>query len=130
MSMQKIPNDLNFSFYATHRYGDMCKRQPLKQANRSVQSLRSHYFTETGPVLFNLLPKSLKELTTMSTFKAHLDNYIQQFPDEPPVHNYPRKNNNSLVDWHNAGIRPISKLPIPGGATDDLGLSLHGETEV
>ena len=112
------PNDLNLEFYETPRHGVMCKRSPINhQSNRAAQSMREHHFCHQGAKLFNLLPKELKEVNTLCKFKATLDNYLSQVPDEPPVKGYPHRNTNSITDWNQWGIRPIVKIP-RGGAAD------------
>ena len=58
--------------------------------------------TGIGISLFNLIPKSIRELTNVSVevFKKALDKYLLKLPDEPhlPGLNQRRSRTNSLID--------------------------------
>ena len=62
------------------------KVPPLK-GKQAIRSIREQSFQVKGPQLFNSLPKNIKNITKVSVeeFKAHLDKYIENVPDEPSV---------------------------------------------
>ena len=91
------------------RRGRLCLIPKLNlQASKSVQNLREHSFQVHGPMLFNSLPRKLRNMKgcPVEDFKACLDKFLEGVPDEPNVSNLlPRATNqvtgkasNSLVD--------------------------------
>ena len=56
-------------------------------------------FSFTGPAIFNVIPREIKELTSLDLFKNHLDKFLSTFPDLPPTHGYPSLNRNSILEW-------------------------------
>ena len=63
--------------------------------------MRTQYdssFAYLGPKLLNLLPKSINLLDKLQKFKGELTRFVLSLPDRPPVHGYPRENNNSLAE--------------------------------
>ena len=63
-----------------------------------------------GPMLFNRIPKTVKDKTTIETFKSSLDDYLMSLPDTPPTPGYVAANNNSVLDWTVANGRALSKV--------------------
>ena len=61
--------------------------------------MRANTIFVTGPRLFNVLPKLLRDTTNvrLDCFKRRLDVFLDGLPDEPPV--YPGHNGNSILDW-------------------------------
>ena len=59
----------------------------------SIQTLKNHSFQTNGPVLFNLLPKAIRNMKkcTEEEFKEKLDTYLQNVPDQPKI--------DGLVPW-------------------------------
>ena len=117
-----VPNDLNLAFYVTSRQGPMVKRPPINYTtSRATQSLRNNHYSVKAAQLFNILPKKLKEIETLAKFKSAVDHYIQQIPDQPPVKNYVRANDNSILDWLSSGTRP--NMVVPASMKEDTAIS-------
>ena len=93
------PNILNLDFYDTPRFGLKCRRKVSKAKRVHTRTLQHNSFTSTAPALFNTIPKSIKDKTTLSAFKSSLDKYLQTIPDLPPISGYPIQNGNSLLEW-------------------------------
>jgi ribonuclease P/MRP protein subunit RPP40 len=83
---------------------------PLISAPRSfmaVKTLRDKSFQNEAPKLFNALPSHLRNLnTTIETFKAHLDSFLETIPDQPSIpglvpaaSNQSGRPSNSIRDW-------------------------------
>ena len=69
---------------------------------RQIQKVRDSSLFVHGAKLFNVLPKEIRNCTNCSIleFKAKLDDYISQIPDEPVVPGYSSNhstNSNSLL---------------------------------
>ena len=60
---------------------------PALKGKQAIRSIREQSFQVKGPQLFNSLPKNIKNITKVSVedFKAHLDKYLENIPDEPSV---------------------------------------------
>ena len=71
------------------RLGRRCKVPKLAQnGGQSVQTLREQSFQINGVRLFNRLPKYLRNMTSnQEDFKAELDKFICQIPDQPRIGN-------------------------------------------
>ena len=66
------------------RQGRTCKIRSLKAKERT----KSHIsFQEIGPLLFNVLPRSIRNLkgSSIDEFKEKLDSFLTLVPDEPKV---------------------------------------------
>ena len=52
---------------------------------QSVQTMRESTFQMSGPKLFNLLPRELREMSKcgVDEFKTCLDTFLQKVPDQP-----------------------------------------------
>ena len=121
---EMTPNDVGLQFYSTIRKGFKCRRPLHKSRQRHLNTLRFHSFTSLGPALFNLLPVSVKEASTLSTFKTRLDRFLKKFPDTPPTRGYVNANSNSLVDWAITGLDIDQTLP---ENTTDVRLATGGD---
>ena len=97
------PNQLNLEFYKTHRFGIKCRIKTSKATRVHIRTLYHNSFVSRGPALYNIIPKEVKEKTTISTFKHALDSYLQAIPDLPPISGYPFLNGNSLLEWERSG---------------------------
>ena len=66
------------------RVGRKCKIPPLKLKERKK---REESFQVAGPMLFNCLPKEIRNLTKVDVqeFKEHLDCFLSSLPDEPKI---------------------------------------------
>ena len=55
-----------------------------------IQNIRRASFTVNGPHIFNSLPQYIRDTTKCdeNVFKAHLDHYLQQVPDQPLIPGY------------------------------------------
>ena len=89
------------------RLGCRCLDRPYSRNSSSkLNTLRENSFAVTGPKLFNMMPKELRELrskhgVTVDDFKTALDHYLTTVPDEPQLRNYTaarRADTNSLID--------------------------------
>ena len=94
-------NDLNISFYDNLRFGTMARVPPINNKdNQKARSLYDSSFAVLGPRLWNIVPKSTKECSSLLNFKIHLDEFLKTFPDRPPIPGYFSQNNNSILDWN------------------------------
>ena len=98
-----VPNINDQIVFRQHlRLGCICERGNLNnRAQTRVYSQKANFITIRGPILFNCLPRSLRDgsFNSVSNFKKALDKYLQTLPDEPKLpHYYPRAASNSIVD--------------------------------
>ena len=82
------------------RLGRKCH---LKSVNTKHRNIWKGCLSDSGPRLFNILPKNLRNTTNCSklSFKLKLDRFLQDVPDEPLLQNYlcfRRADSNSLVE--------------------------------
>ena len=66
------------------RVGRKCKIPPLKMRERKK---REQSFQVAGPVLFNCLPKEIRNMKGcgVEEFKENLDKFLKTIPDEPKI---------------------------------------------
>ena len=82
-----------------------------------IQNIRRASFTVNGPRIFNSLPQYIRDTTKCdkNIFKAHLDHYLQQVPDQPLIPGYTAYrmcDSNSLIDWsRNAQLKTQLEEP-------------------
>ena len=69
-------------------------------------------FVIKGAKLWNKLPAPLTEIKNLNSFKSRLEKFLKLFPDEPPVHGYYHKNNNSILDY-NISTETVFKNKLP-----------------
>ena len=93
------PNDINLSFRTNPRLGPVAELPKLISKRQHINTLRDQSFSCLGPRLFNLLPRDLKNMSSLPHFKSNLDQFLKLFPDTPPTPGYIAANGNSLVDW-------------------------------
>lgn len=109
-----IPNDLNLTFYYSERQGWKCRRNVIQNRQVKLATIRYNSFTSRAAILFNSVPKKIKDSTSLAVFKTNLDKYLKQLPDLPPVHGYVRANNNTILDWANflwrGEVLPMGRL--------------------
>ena len=76
----------------SERRGRMCKIPSVSgnQCPSAVRNVREASLAVRGPKLFNILPKSIRNVTGVSvnTFKRKLDHFLSQIPDQPTVDGY------------------------------------------
>ena len=100
-------NDLNIEFHYSSRRGILARIPPLiRNSSQKVKTLYDSSFAVSGPKLWNLIPKSVKECVSLTVFKSSLDHFHKDFPDRPPVAGYIVQNDNSLLDWSNTRTLP------------------------
>ena len=60
---------------------------PVPRGRTAIQSLREQSFQKAGPMLFNSLPRSLRDISNKSTeeFKEKLDKFLTNLPDQPVI---------------------------------------------
>ena len=95
------PNDLEISFSDSNgRSGPLATIPSLVRGSRAVhQTLYDNSFAVVGPKLWNILPASVKNEETITSFKAAVYTFCSSFPDNPPVRGYNPLNRNSMLDW-------------------------------
>ena len=85
---------------STDRLG-LAALPPLVRSSRALsQFLYDNSFDVVGPKLWNVLPASIKDEDTITSFKESVYSYCSRYPDTPPLCGKPAlQNNNSLLDW-------------------------------
>ena len=82
------------------RHGTHCVIQYPTNRN-PAQSLQKKTITVFGPLLYNSLPKYLRDIESVETekFKCKLDKILEIIPDEPKMTNYVTASGiNSILD--------------------------------
>ena len=88
-------------FYHSERRGLLVHTPKfLHKSPSAVKNAREASLQVKGSRLFNLIPSELRDLSgTVEQFKAGLDGWLQQIPDQPTVNGRARAaNSNSLLD--------------------------------
>ena len=93
------PNDLNIGFHYNSRRGTKASLKPVIKANSRFQTKHDNSFVHVGPSLWNLLPKEVNTETSLPSFKVALSNFLDRYPDNPPVHGLSYINDNSLLSY-------------------------------
>ena len=87
------------------RLGRLCfVKARNTSAPAALQTIRHNFITTRGPILFNCLPKEIRNITgsTVLNFKSKLDKFISTIPDEPCLPGYTTlSQSNSLKDQIN-----------------------------
>ena len=99
------------SYYNHIRHGRKCVVPSLTKGR--VQSIRYGALVASGPRLFNLLPKSIRNTSNSSVnvFKKKLDKYLESVPDEPLIPGYVRYGrglSNSVRDMISVGLNELN----------------------
>ena len=102
------PNDLQVAWYYNDRLGLKAITPPK---GKGKVSIHESSFSIAGPKLWNILPKHVTLQPTLSTFKPSLGEFLNHFPDTPPVKGYSPINSNSLIDW----VRQKATAKLLGG---------------
>ena len=98
------PNDINVTFKHSDRRGIRAIIPPLtKHASSKAQQMYDSSFAVVGPQLWNTIPKSTTQKSTLSSFKSSLQTFLDDIRDEPPVRGYCVANDNSIVHQHVSG---------------------------
>ena len=94
------PNDLNIKFSDPSRFGIKAHVPSLmRSSSQRNQSLYDNSFAVIGPRLWNILPNHLHHMADLKQFKHALTEFLNTFPDTPPVSGYSCANGNSVLDW-------------------------------
>ena len=105
-----VPNDLGIQFMAPSRLGVKAKVPPIvKSSSLRNQSLYDNSFAVVGPRLWNILPSHLHHIAELQQFKIKLTEFINLFPDKPPVSGYCHANSNSLLDWSKNNMAAVQQ---------------------
>ena len=72
--------------------------KPLPKIKGKALTKYENSFAIQGAKLWNVLPYKLSKVKDLNRFKDEPDKFLNDIPDEPPLPNYPYRNNNSLVD--------------------------------
>ena len=99
----KTSNDLNICFHESLRFGLQATVPPMNSTNQKAKTLYDMSFAVKGPQLWNSIPADITHLDTINCFKTHLDKFLHEVPDQPPITGYPTLNNNSLLEWCHPG---------------------------
>ena len=95
-------NNVNICWKVHPRKGRLCHVQrPLTRAATRIKTLKENAFATRGPILFNALPKYLRDSHELSLekFKNNLDKFLRTIPDQPKLpHYHLRSSSNSIVD--------------------------------
>ena len=70
----------------SERLGRFCEIQPINgKASQKMKSLKEKSFNINWPMLFNSLPKNIRNLSKCSVedFKMKLDQFLSKIPDQP-----------------------------------------------
>ena len=97
--------------YEHVRHGRKCVTRLIVRS--PYQSVICGSMTVQGPILFNCLPKHIRNLTGCSKdlFKSKLDNLLQTIPDEPQIPNYvamKRADTNSIINMISIGLNELN----------------------
>ena len=94
------PNDINMVFKDNPRLGTKVAIPPLaKQASAMAKSCYDNSFAVRAGKLWNLLPKEVKMMSELESFKVSLGAFMDKVPDTPPTPGYTAVNSNSMIDW-------------------------------
>ena len=66
-------------------------------------------FAVMGPRLWNILPSNLHLIKEPQQFKIKLTEFVNLFPDRPPVSGNSCANSNSLLDWSKNNMAAVQQ---------------------
>ena len=78
---KEAPNDINMQFKTLDRHGT---KVILPSVNNKTMTY-DHYFSVRAAQLWYTLPAEVSLLDSLDPFKAGLGNFLEQYPDNPPV---------------------------------------------
>ena len=93
----------------SERLGRFCEIPPINgKSSQKMKSLKEKSFNTNGPMLFNSIPKNIRNLSKCSVedFKMKLDQFLSKIPDQPKtptlmpeaLNQFTAKASNSLGD--------------------------------
>ena len=122
-----LPNANALEIEDGGRRGRLCKENVVNlRLPKKLQNLRSSSFSVIGPLLFNAIPKELRDIKNVEVdiFKRELDRWLAKVPDEPQIRNYTamrQAETNSLLDMaclaepHQVGLWEEQSVRDAGG---------------
>ena len=117
--MEKLVPNCGVQCYTSERNGRLCKIPPIKtHSSQNITTLREKSFTVNGPILFNSLMKTLRNLSKCSIdeFKLKLDDYLETVPDQPKTSDLtPFASNRLDARPSNSIVDQIRRLKINAG---------------
>ena len=97
-----VPNSTGLQFTQNPRLGIRAVVPRYNYlAQKSISGPYDSSFGVRGAQLWNSLPRSVRESTSLPELKQSLGSYISTIPDRPPVRGYRVEHSNSLIDWRN-----------------------------
>ena len=104
-----VPNGIGLEFTETSRYGPRAVIPGFNyRAQRAISSQYDNSFSVRGPMLWNTLPRNVKESGSINELKATLGEHLKSLPDRPPTRGYTGINGNSLLDF--AACRGVGEM--------------------
>lgn len=95
-------NNLNLIFYDHQRLGRLCRIERVHpRATTRTKTLKENAFAIRGPLLYNTLPRHLRDPNNRSleSYKKDLDKFLWTIPDQPKLpHYHLRAESNSIID--------------------------------
>ena len=98
-----------------------------------IQNIRRASFAIHRPRIFNSLPQYIRDTTKCDTnlFKAQLDKYLEQVPDQPLIPGYTayrQCESNSLIDWsRNAQLKAKLEDPLRAYYAVEEEVAVHSD---
>ena len=97
----QAPNCTEMEFKENERLGTRAIVPSIPRAAQcSVRTDYEHSFGVKAAQLWNILPKTIKEASTITQLKISLGDFLDKTPDFPPTQGYTARNNNSLLEWN------------------------------
>ena len=95
-----VPNGPGIQFVPTARFGPRAVIPSFNyRAQRAVSSQYESSFAIRGPMLWNTLPKHVKEAVSLNELKMALGKHLKGYPDRPPTRGYTAVHGNSLLEY-------------------------------
>lgn len=85
-----VPNT-GISSHTSPRHGRLCSLPKIvTKCSKAIQTIRENSLNVKGPRLFNTIPEEIRNLSgcSVTTFKTHLDKYLDTIPDQPRLPGY------------------------------------------
>jgi len=94
-----VPNDVGVLWRNCPRKGVVAEVARIPSSVVKINSSYDQFFKVKAAKLWNCLPKVVNSAASLGAFKEHLDLFLKNIPDRPPVQGYVTANSNSLLDW-------------------------------
>ena len=94
------PNDINLQSKEHLRTNSLkiIVLKPLSKVRGRILTQYKHSFVIKSAKLWNILPPKISNINDLNAFNTELDKFLDNIPDQPPLPNYPNRNNNSLLE--------------------------------